>query len=125
MALNKTNNPVIMYVLHQQGVSIRAIARKLNLSRTTVRRHLRNEQLPHYSSRPVRPSKLDSYKDYICARIEAAKPYWIPAAVLFREIQSQGYQGIASMVRTYVATLKPKVTEASIVRFETSHGQQL
>ena len=116
---------VKIHVLHQQGMSIRAIARKLNLSRTTVRRHLRKEYPPTYTARPVRPSKLDSYKDYIRERIGAAKPYWIPAAVLFREIQAQGYQGSASMVRAYVATLKPKVTEEPIVRFETAPGQQL
>lgn len=116
---------VKIHVLHQQGVSIRAIARKLNLSRTTVRRHFRNEQPPHYSARPVRPSKLNPYKDYIRERIDAAKPYWIPAAVLFREIKAQGYQGSASMVRAFVATLKPKAKLDPVVRFETAPGQQL
>ncbi len=117
---------VKIHVLHQQGLSIRAIARQLNLSRNTVRRHLRNPQrVPDYPSRSERPAKLDPFKDYINARISAAKPHWIPAAVLFREIKARGYQGGESMVRTYVASLKPKASDDPVVRFETAPGEQL
>ena len=53
-------------VLRRQGKSIREIARTLDLSRNTVRRYLRSEELPHYE-REARPSKLDPYKHYIAA----------------------------------------------------------
>lgn len=116
---------VNIHVLHKQGLGIRAIARKLNLSRNTVRRHLSQPvQLPTYPERAKRPAKLDPFTDYIHSRIEAAKPHWIPAAVLFREIKALGYEGGSSMVRDYVSGLKPK-TEEPAVRFETEPGKQL
>jgi transposase len=79
---------------------------------------------PRYQKRPAKLSKLEPFKDYLRGRIEAAKPDWIPAAVLFRELQSQGYQGQERLVKLYVRQFKPK-TDAPVVRFETLPGQQL
>ena len=116
---------VTIHVLHKQGLGIRAIARKLGLSRNTVRRHLAQPvELPRYQERSSRPAKLDPYKDYLHQRIEAAKPHWIPASVLYREIKAMGYEGGSSMVRAYVRGLKPKADEP-LTRFETEPGQQL
>src|SRR5690554_7443469 len=65
---------VEIHVLHRQGESIRAIAQKLNLSRNTVRRYLRDlSAAPSYPDRPQRATKLDPYKDYLLTRIEAAR----------------------------------------------------
>ncbi len=117
---------VDIHVLHRQGMSIRAIAKQLNVSRNTVRRYLRHEiQItPSYSERPKRLSLLDPFKTYIQERITAANPHWIPAVVLYREIQDQGYQGKDGTVRNYVRTFK--TTEAPpIIRFETAAGEQL
>lgn len=82
---------VDILVLHQQGMSARKIARKLGLSRNTVKKYLTQNRLPHYSSRAASKSKLDPFKAYIQQRIEVAKPDWIPAVVLLREIKAQGY----------------------------------
>lgn len=117
---------VTIHVLHKQGLGIRAIARQLGLSRNTVRRHLAQpHQLPKYPDRSKRPTKLDPYKAHIHSRIEAARPHWIPAAVLYREIKAMGYDGCNSMVRVYVSGLKPKKADEPLVRFETEPGQQL
>lgn len=114
-----------IHVLHRRGMSLRAIAKELNLSRNTVRRYLRDRaKTPRYQKRPARVSKLEPFKDYLRGRIEAAKPDWIPAAVLFRELQSQGYQGQEGLVKIYVRQFKPK-TDEPVVRFETLPGQQL
>jgi transposase len=105
---------------------MRAIARKLNISRNTVRRYLRDPSpLPHYKSRQPRPTILDPYKPYLHARIEAAKPHWIPATVLFREISERGYTGGISTVRIYVSNLQPKAKIEPQVRFETEPGVQM
>jgi transposase len=73
---------VNIHVLHRQGNSIRSIGRQLGISRNTVRSYLRDfAKSPNYGPRAARPSKLDPFKPYIRARIDAAKPYWIPATV--------------------------------------------
>ena len=77
-----------IHLLHGQGKSIRAIAEQLGVSRNTVRRYLRDLSLvPSYANREQRATKLDPHKAYMLARIEAAKPHWIPATVLITEIQ--------------------------------------
>ena len=61
-------------VLRRQGRSIREIARTLEVSRNTVRRYLRSNRLPRYE-REARPSKLDSFKQYIDERVKAAMEF--------------------------------------------------
>jgi transposase len=81
-------------VLHKRGMSIRAIARELGISRNTVRRHLKaKSEKPQYSPRPAPSSLLDEYRDYISKRISDAHPYKIPATVIAREIMELGYRG--------------------------------
>jgi transposase len=117
---------VDIHVLHKQGLSMRAIARKLNISRNTVRRYLKTpNKVPSYPAREARPTKLDPFKPYIQSRIEAAKPDWMPASVLYREICARGYTGGSSAVRAYARELKPKTKEETLIRFETNPGIQL
>ena len=78
-------------VLARQGHSIKRIAQELGLSRNTVRKYLRGEvSTPRYKARNPRPCKLDPFRGYLQERIEAARPKWIPATVLLREIQEHG-----------------------------------
>jgi len=58
-------------------------------------------------------------------RVVAAKPEWIPATVLIREIRDQGYAGGISQLKVYLATLKPQRTAEPVVRFETPPGKQM
>lgn len=114
-----------IHVLHRQGKSIRQISKQLNLSRNTVRRYLRNvAQAPQYGPRPERGSKLDPFKSYLQERIEAAKPHWIPATVLCREIQTLGFEGREGIVKNYIRHFKPQANDP-VVRFETQPGQQM
>lgn len=115
-----------IHVLHRQGMGIRAIAKELNISRNTVRRYLRDvAKIPKYISSKDRPSKLEPFQPYLRQRIEAAKPDWIPATVLCREIQAQGYQGKEGILKNYIRQFKPKTNNESVVRFETPPGQQM
>lgn len=112
-------------VLARQGHGIKAIARELGLSRNTVRKYLRGEQvLPKYRSRAPRPCKLDPFKDYLKERIEAARPHWIPATVLQREIVGRGYSGGISQLKAFLAPFK-RLPEEPLVRFETPPGKQM
>jgi transposase len=112
-------------VLRRQGKSIRAIARETGLSRVTVRRYLQEpEAVKCYGPRAPRPSKLDGHSDYLKARIEAARPGWIPATVLLREIRERGYIGGLSLLKAYLAPFKNGAPEP-VVRFETEPGEQM
>jgi len=116
---------VEVHVLQRQGKSIRAISRQLGISRNTVRRRLRAEQVPVAEIRARKPTKLDDYRGYLQTRIAAARPDWIPASVLFEEIQAQGFDGCVTTVRNYVRTMKPEPRPDPVVRFETEPGQQM
>lgn len=112
-------------ILRRQGYSIRGIARELGISRNTVREYLRNDKRSGYSARPAVGSKLDAYTSYIQDRVAGARPYWIPAPVIMREIQEQGYPGSLRILQYYLSTLKPLAKPDPVVRFETEPGQQM
>lgn len=111
-------------VLKRQGMGIRAIAKELGLSRGTVRRYLRDSSASRYGPREPRPTKLGPYISYVLGRVEAARPKWIPATVLLREIREQGYPGGISQLKAYLAPFKREAPEP-VVRFETSPGEQM
>jgi len=74
--------------------------------------------------RPKRICKLEPFKSYLLERINAAKPDWITAAVLFRELQERGYQGKEGILKNWLRPYKT-VAQEPVVRFETEPGQQL
>lgn len=116
---------VEIHVMSRQGHSVKAIARQLGVSRNTVRKYLRDRALtPQYPTRTARPSKIDPFKDYLLERQTAAKPYWIPATVLLREIQALGYDGGISTLKAFIGSHRQMASDP-IVRFETPPGHQL
>lgn len=117
---------VKIQVLKHQGKSIKAIAREIGVSRNTVRKYLRkSNELPTYKKRELRSTKLSAYESYLKDRVEQAKPGWIRAIVLYREIQEQGYNGKLTQLRRFLAPLKPMQSEDPLVRFETPAGKQM
>jgi len=111
-------------VLARRGVAIREIARQLGCSRNTVKRYLSDTDVARYGPRRPRPTKLDPFKAYVLERIEAARPHWIPAAVLHRELHERGYSGGVTQLKMMIAPYKRKEPDP-VVRFETPPGQQL
>lgn len=105
-------------------MAIREIARQAGCSRNTVRRYLRDDGAQHYGPRPARTTKLDAHQAYLLERIAAARPRWIPAVVLWREIRERGYQGGLTQLKVYLRSHK-KVAPEPVVRFETAPGEQL
>ena len=112
-------------VLARQGKSIKAIARELGVSRNTVRRYLRDEARAEYGPRGPRSTKLDPFKTYLLERIAAAKPDWIPAVVLLREVRELGYRGGLTQLKMFVNDHKPQSVVEPLVRFETPPGKQM
>ena len=77
-----------------------------------------------YGPREPRACKLDAYKPFLQERIAQARPEWIPATVLLREIQAAGYRGGISQLKAYLAPFKASPPDP-LVRFETEPGRQM
>ncbi|WP_232441423.1 helix-turn-helix domain-containing protein, partial [Burkholderia ubonensis] len=89
-------------VLARRGLGVREIARQTGISRNTVRRYLRDEQAGHYKPREPRATKLEPFKGYVLERVAAARPHWIPATVLLRELREAGYEGGISQLKAFL-----------------------
>jgi transposase len=112
-------------ILRRQGLGLRAIAQETGMAVNTVRKYLADEQAPRYTPRGPLPGKLEAFKPYLIERIEAARPHWIPATVLAREIREQGFSGCEKLVSRFVRAFKPEPKANPVVRFETEPGRQM
>lgn len=92
-----------VHALLHAGVSLRAIAQKLHLSRGTVRSYARATTPPTVRARGSRPSVLDPYKPYLLERWNGGCHR---GTQLLREIQTQGYTGGRSMVLDFIAAIR-------------------
>lgn len=108
----------------RRGEGVRAIARQLGCSRNTVRWYLRKQAAGRYGPRAPRPCKLDAFKAFLRERVEQARPRWIPATVLLREIRARGYEGGLTQLKQWLSPLK-RVEPEPVVRFETPPGKQM
>ncbi|MHA2313308.1 MAG: ISL3 family transposase, partial [Candidatus Thorarchaeota archaeon] len=81
--------------LHQQGISIRRIARRSRLSRPTVRKYIQAETCPMYPEGVKRGSKLTPYMSYIQQRWEAGCHN---ASQIWRELRDSGFDGSRGLV---------------------------
>lgn len=112
-------------ILSRRGMSIRAIAKELGISRNTVRKYLRGEAVDAAPQQGTgRPRKLVPYEGWLRRRVEAAAPVRLPATVLHREIAAMGYDGSERTVRRFLASLVPAPVPEPLVRYETAAGHQ-
>ena len=112
-------------LLRKHGMSLRRIAEEVGCAVNTVRRHMDDENLPRYDRKKLRATKLSPFEEYLRERQAAARPAWIPASVLLREIVALGYTGGGSQLRAYMHGLKPVLPLDPVVRFETAAGEQM
>ncbi|WP_425469832.1 MULTISPECIES: IS21 family transposase [Paraburkholderia] len=111
-------------ILRRQGNSLRDIAVETGMAVNTVRKYLASGPPQRKARQPV-AGKLAPFKTYLQARVEAAKPDWIPATVLKREIEERGYTGGLRRVQDYLQKLRPAARPDPVVRFETEPGHQM
>ena len=116
---------VEIQLLSKHGLSLRRIAAEVGCAVNTVRRHLALEAVPKYERKVKRATKLAAYENYLRERQTAARPNWIPASVLHREIVERGYQGGLSQLRAFMRSQRPTLPTEPEVRFETAMGEQL
>jgi transposase len=87
--------------LHQQGLGIAAIAKRLTMARKTVRRFLRARAFPERAPRAGPPGVLAPFFDDLQARWDAGCHN---ARQLDRELKALGYAGSASYLSEVLAT---------------------
>lgn len=108
--------------LHQEGHSIRDIARVTGRARNTVRKVIR-QKAPELFKKAKRTSQLDPMKDYIRARYESCR---LSAVRVLEEIRLMGYVGSLRTLRRYMQGLRRNklMMDKLTVRFETAPGKQ-
>lgn len=119
----------LVATLERAGLSRREIARRLGISRNTVRRvlnHLaRQRQLGHslLPSPPVRrESKLDEYEDFIKAQLEEFPD--LTAVRLHEKLVKKGFDGGYTIVKDHLRQVRPQPKKRPVERFETAPGKQ-
>lgn len=89
---------------YREHLSKAAIAKRVGMSRTTVIRLLELSGPPRYE-RPGGPSKLDPHKDAIASMLDADPE--VPATVILEHLRAHGYAGGITILKEYVARLRP------------------
>jgi len=95
--------------LLERGLSMRAIARKLDLNFKTVRRYLRADGVETLLAGGVRASVLDPFKPYLHERLAEGQRN---ATVLLDEITDRGYTGGYKTLARYLRPLRRVETGA-------------
>lgn len=109
--------------LHTQGLSQRAIARELGVSRNTIARALASDSPPKYARRkhPVNPD-LAPFEEQIREMLFDKK---FRGSRILRELQKLGFEGSKSALYRYLEKLREDQASArASMRFETPPGEQ-
>ena len=89
-----------VHALHATGLSIRAVTKRLGLSRITVRKYLRAEQFPARAGRRGPSPSLSRWDGQLRSRWAAG---CTNARVLWEELHAQGFRGSKRALREYVS----------------------
>lgn len=105
--------------LAAEGLSLRAIARRLKLARGTVRRYRYAAAAPERAAYARRPSMLDPYTAYLERR-------WAEGCrnglQLWRELRERGYPGSRRLVAVWARTRRTEPTPTTPHRHFTPPG---
>lgn len=114
---------IMILELHQQGLSISAIAVRTGLDRKTVRKYInRGLEPPAYGPRKPRARILQPYEGYVRERLATFPELTIPR--LLREIRGLGYAGGHTVLGDFVRAVRPRRSPEFELRFETAPGAQ-
>lgn len=114
----------------KEGMSKSAIARKLGISRETVRKYaLKPDGYIPLMEQAPKPTTVDEYLPHIAEMLETAEKekVHIPTTVIYQDIQTLGYQGSLRWLQTVMQKheLRQRAKdEDELVRFETDAGKQ-
>jgi transposase len=109
--------------LHQRGWTQSAIADETGFDRKTIRKYLKQDELPKRKNNQQanKKGKLDDYKEYLLKRLREGTTNCV---VLFEEIQGMGYDGKMTILRDFIRPYRQKPKKQTSIRFETPPGKQ-
>ena len=116
--------------LLKQGLNKTEVARRLGISRETVRKYAKLPEgyVPTINKAPV-TNIVDPYLPHIVKMLETAKEQkvFIPTTIIYAEIQALGYNGSLRWLQQVMQKyeLRQRVEEEKLVRFETKAGNQM
>jgi transposase len=109
--------------LNRKGISQRKIAKKLGISRNTVKKYLENPEFPESQSvKRKRRSLLDPYRDNIKTWLEEDLDY--TATWIYDRLSTMGFHGSYEIVKRKVSAIKAERQKIAYMRFETEPGYQ-
>jgi transposase len=109
-------------VMRSNGVSIKGIARRLKISKNTVRRYLRDPSPPVFKGRQHERA-LDAYEEEILGMMEDR---YIGTRI-YEELKAKGFEGSLSTLYRCRQRLRTEadIREKATTRFETAPGKQM
>ncbi len=113
---------LIHELAEDEGLNATQISGRLNISTKTVNRHLKTARHSP-PERRVRHLKIDPYKKQIKQLLERHE---YTAVQVFQMIKAEGYSGCESMLRDYVAMVRPRrQTPYLTLNFESGQTAQV
>jgi transposase len=98
----------------------RKIAKKLGLSRNTVKNALKSEDAPEYKRETYINPELETFHDFIIEKYFVNK---LKGSRVLNELRSKGCKVSSSAFYRYIQQYKPEFTR-SFMRYETKPGEQ-
>jgi transposase len=109
--------------MKRKGMTQRQIARKLGISRNTVKKYIENQGYPERDrSKPNRKSLLDRFQGNIAAWLEEDMEY--KATWIYDRLRPMGFSGSYEIVKRAVHDIKEERQRIAYMRFETEPGYQ-
>jgi len=107
--------------LNEQGYGKRTIARMLGISRNTVKKALKQENIPKYERKKLPLKKIDPFCEAVKEMLWEKK--YIGTRIL-SEIKKQGYTGSLMTLYRYLNKIKKDPPAKTTCRYETDPGEQ-
>lgn len=107
----------VMRLHYLEGLSIRAIAKRLRISRNTIRKLLgRGTPRPVRRRPAMRGSLLDPYQAFIAETLDDTPELKAPA--MLERLRDRGYTGGISILRDRMSKLRPKPAPEAFLTLE-------
>ena len=113
----------VMRLHYLEGLSVRTIAKRLRLSRKTIRKYLGRSAPAPILQRAPRPSLLDPYQQTIQTWI--AETPELKSSQILERLRERGYSGGISIVRELVRRLRPQPDPKAYLTMDYLPGEVL